>query len=598
MASSEIEDFPSQTSTSVSETTGATLPIVYSTDLAIDEEWETVHPGIRNLENNEETVSLAKINETGLQPLSIWHEVMDVNMQLLLEKEALQAEKMKLEQEISIFKKEKCEIEEKQALEAENRRLQQEMTVLAQQKCRAEEKERQALQVNEALQEEVQELQALVQKQKQLSDKLEEAEAVHSFDELLVEDLKEQVSSLQEKIRELEQQVESKESSILGNENLGSEPNRLPWRIIAAKSRIQEKLTVPGGILKHEGKQKHDLRLIRILENKLNQDTMKFDELLCGNMDYREDIPHLLQQKGIACNIEKKFNRQLAEQQNMIEEMGERSTFALNQSLEAKAQMQEVKERMQVETAQFTKRRMQLKTVIAHEAKRHSFMGRKLQEIILLEDNEYSKKKKKQQQYEDGAKRLEMYMQGHSTLVGVTGERDVRQIGRIFIRTEQKNFAHINFINELHNRRNMLSNCTSKIKRDILILEQEKKWDDEKRKSQLKDLEAELEKYSCLVDFLENQCAVFQRSLEQLRTANNELLEAVSVTSDNMTDFTSVLEDSVSNLLIQANNVEDEQTEFPPQNLLLANSELLPECQVMVVEMERGRTPSRSLKSS
>lgn len=70
----------------------------------------------------------------------------------------------------------------------------------------------------------------------------------------------------------------------------------------------------------------------------------------------------------------------------------------------------------------------------------------------------------KQQQYQNGVKKLEMYLQGHSTLVEVTEERDLRQIGHMFIQTEQKNFAHINYINELHSRRNMLKSCTIKMK--------------------------------------------------------------------------------------------------------------------------------------
>ncbi len=58
---------------------------------------------------------------------------------------------------------------------------------------------------------------------------------------------------------------------------------------------------------------------------------------------------------------------------------------------EAETRMLEAKECIEVETAQFTKRQMQLKTVIDHDAKLQTFMERKLQEMIPLEDNEDSK---------------------------------------------------------------------------------------------------------------------------------------------------------------------------------------------------------------
>lgn len=58
---------------------------------------------------------------------------------------------------------------------------------------------------------------------------------------------------------------------------------------------------------------------------------------------------------------------------------------------EAENRMLEARESIDVETVQFTKRQMQLKTLIKHNAKLHTFMERKLQEIIPVEDNEDSK---------------------------------------------------------------------------------------------------------------------------------------------------------------------------------------------------------------
>lgn len=55
--------------------------------------------------------------------------------------------------------------------------------------------------------------------------------------------------------------------------------------------------------------------------------------------------------------------------------------------------MLEARECIEVETVQFTKRQMQLKTVIDHDAKLQTFMERKLQEMIPLEDDEDSKKR-------------------------------------------------------------------------------------------------------------------------------------------------------------------------------------------------------------
>ncbi|XP_059185642.1 coiled-coil domain-containing protein 63-like [Centropristis striata] len=404
--------------------------------------------------------------------------------------------------------------------------------------------------------------------------------------------LKEQYNNLQEENSRFSQLISQQKDHLVSLEK----------KITVTESRIQEKLTVPGGLLKLEGKHSRHRKLIRILENKLNQDTIKFDKLLCSNMIYRTDIAHLLQQKSLWCHIDRKFNKELATQQNVTVKLGEKASLAFNQRSEAESRMMEVKKCIEVETVQFTKRRMQLKTAIAHDAKLQAFMETKFHEITNLEEDEDSKKRKKQQQYETEAKRLEMYKQGHHTLVEVTGETDLRQIAHMFIQNEQKNFAHVSYINELQKRRNMLKNCIDKKEIDIRFLEEENKRHNELIHSQLKDLEYELEMYSCLSESLEEQCMVVVRTLDQLMKATRGLCdqilqEPVSIRSDNITHIISMLEENVSNLLIQANNMDDEQTKLVPENVLLANSDLLPECET-AVEPEGGRTPSRSLKSA
>ncbi|XP_051270778.1 coiled-coil domain-containing protein 63-like [Dicentrarchus labrax] len=399
--------------------------------------------------------------------------------------------------------------------------------------------------------------------------------------------LKEQYNNLQEENDQYKKLISQQRDHLVS----------LDQEITAVESRIQQKLTVPGGIFKQQGKHSRHKKHIRSLENKLNQVTIKFDEILCGNMDYRKDIAHMLQQKDLGCKIKTNFNRQIASQQSMMEKLGSKCTLAFRQRSEAESRTLEVRKCIEVESNHFIKRQMQLKIVIDHDAKLHSFMERKLQEIIPLEDDEDYKKKsaEKQQQHQNAANMLEMYMQGHSTLVEVIGERDLRQISQVFMDKEQKNFTHIGYINELHNKRNIMKNRTNKLKGDILLLEQENEGRNEQTKSQLEDLESELQKNSHLADTLEQQCSVIQITLDQLRTAINVLFDeithkSVTVTFDNIVHCISILEECISDLLIQANDVDDEQMQQPPHNLLLSNSDLLPG--------NSTKSTSRSLKSA
>ncbi|XP_033990961.1 coiled-coil domain-containing protein 63-like isoform X2 [Trematomus bernacchii] len=402
--------------------------------------------------------------------------------------------------------------------------------------------------------------------------------------------LKEQYKSLQEENDQYEKLISLQKDQLVSLER----------EITVSENSIQEKLTVPGGLFKLKGKQSRLWKHIRTLENDLNQYTIRFDRLMSRNVDLRKDIAHLLQQKGLWCNVAKKFNKQLATQLNQTEKMEESFTVAFQQRSEAEGRMLEVGEWIEVETAHFTKRRMKLKTNIDHDAKLQTFMETKLQEVICFEENEDSKNRKKQLQDESGVEKLEMYRQGHSSLVEVTQESDLREIAHMFAQNDQKNFARISYINQLQNKRNMLRHSTDKMKSDILFLEEENKGHDEHINSTLKDLESELEKNRCLSDSLEQRCADVQTTLGELTGAISGLLdhimpEAVTVNLDNVVHFISILEESISGLLMQANNMEEEQMD--PLSMLLANFELLPGNEV-VVETERGKSPARSLKSA
>lgn len=245
--------------------------------------WVEREENERNVKKTEEKLRLPKMANKETQTISTWQDLEDANKLLLQEKEAWETEKKKLQQETAILTKQKCDIEEKQgqaqrqkedlqkeldaitkeakmnlkAWEEEKETLRQEMAMLTKQKCEAEDKEKEAMQVNEALQREVQELQTLLQEEKQRSDinearvrahtredelreALEEAEIVHSFDELLVEELREEVNVLGERVRVLEERQQSMEGSSFSSEHLGSEPDRLSLR------RRFVRLFIPG----------------------------------------------------------------------------------------------------------------------------------------------------------------------------------------------------------------------------------------------------------------------------------------------------------------------------------------------------------------
>ncbi|XP_071343118.1 golgin subfamily A member 6-like protein 7 [Trachinotus anak] len=263
----QINDLISQktqvTSSVSSETTATEFIQRYRQNRKFWMEREAMEQNKGQLEKSEK-LNLPKMEEKETQTSSEFKDMENAYKLRLQEKEAWEANKKQLMQQITVLTKQRSEIKAKEqqavkdkealqeqmeaiikeakmnqvAWEEEKENLQKEIVTLKEQKCDSETKANEAMQVNETLQREVLELQTLLQKEKQQSDideirvrahtwekrlrtELEVAEAVHSFDELLQE-------QLQEKVRVLEEKPASLETISLGEPSLPSEPDTLP----------------------------------------------------------------------------------------------------------------------------------------------------------------------------------------------------------------------------------------------------------------------------------------------------------------------------------------------------------------------------------
>ncbi|KAG7228549.1 hypothetical protein INR49_007723 [Caranx melampygus] len=278
-------------------------------------------------------------------------------------------------------------------------------------------------------------------------------------------------------------------------QKLGKPSDESVEAIAATESRIQEKSAVPGGIIENQGRHRRHSNHIRLLEDKLNQHKIR------------------------GRNLKEKLKRHLTAQQSTMEELNEKLSIALTrrcsgmwQKSKAETQMQELEKSTGEGTQDFINKKMELQ----HAAKLHIFMETKLQDAVLIEEDKY----KKQLEPQNGAG---SDLQAHMTLVEVTGETDPNQIGLVS---------------------------------DILFLEQENEHQDEQQRSRLQELKvsvvvskatSELEKYSCLAESLEEQCAEVQTVLDLLTAAISSLFAEI------MQNSITVLADNVVNVIGRCN---------------------------------------------
>uniref|UniRef100_A0A673WW38 ODAD1 central coiled coil region domain-containing protein n=1 Tax=Salmo trutta TaxID=8032 RepID=A0A673WW38_SALTR len=186
----------------------------------------------------------------------------------------------------------------------------------------------------------------------------------------------------------------------------------------------------------------HQRKHIRIMEDRVNQ-VLHFDKLLCSNQALRDEIDHLRRQRCSFALMYQRLSRELLSQHNVMEDLMEKSVLAYDQRSEALARMLAVRERSKKDTSLCHTEMTELKRVIDHEIK--------LPSSTFLIDRM-------------GGESLETYQAVHRLLVEVSGDSDLRQLGRTFVENEEKSFAYFNYINELNNNSTMLKDRINKLR--------------------------------------------------------------------------------------------------------------------------------------
>eukprot|EP00064_Thunnus_orientalis_P007182 superscaffoldBa00000782_g7201 len=258
-----------------------------------------------------------KKHEKETQTLDVWQEMEDANKILQQEKKAWEAEKKALYQEFITLTRDKEALQEEmdrtikvvkmqfKALDEEREILYKENVILKKQR-HAEEDEKEAMQVNEALQGEIQEVQVLFQNEKQqsdineararvhtmedtLRDQLEEMEAIHGFDEVILEQQKQELEALYEKVRELEELLQWERDLTMEQEeqDLRSGPDRLSlWRRIL-------RIFIPGWRRRYESAETvriDDLEEQARLESQRRLSTQRFVTFCRSLLRRRRDV--------------------------------------------------------------------------------------------------------------------------------------------------------------------------------------------------------------------------------------------------------------------------------------------------------------------
>ncbi|XP_067945851.1 outer dynein arm-docking complex subunit 1-like [Watersipora subatra] len=412
-----------------------------------------------------------------------------------------------------------------------------------------------------------QETQNLIRKQKNEIDQLEgEKKELHKdlrlaesrsnqvADEGNADKLKAIVEARDEKDREIEE-----ERNII--EKLTAEQKE--W-----EKKIKEQHKMMGGVHMSAAHTAKTQKEIRTLENRLDKSLKKFNSMLTGNADLRQEIDSLRVERKRFEGMHKKLDKELTSLRRQIAEEIDQSTISYDTRDEAQAKMILLKERADKDLQQHNAEMKELVRILDHDRKLKEFMGIKGQERqedaqlkAWREQREQKEAELKKETQEDS---VDSYERAWDRIKEITGEEEVELLVRRFIEVEDRNFALFNYVNEQHNEIELLQEQIQQINDEIAAFKDQGMEMEAQRKVILKQLEDRQVKASKEADDYEVKVRSVNKILDQLKAGVDSLFNKINcnrgaiddmlgaqagVSDQNMLQYLGIIEQRTNELL-------------------------------------------------
>ncbi|CAI8006655.1 Outer dynein arm protein 1 [Geodia barretti] len=274
---------------------------------------------------------------------------------------------------------------------------------------------------------------------------------------------------------------------------------------------------VHGGEQQHGGLQKQ----LRVMENRLEKSSVRFNSSLATNSQLRMKIDHLRQEKAVFEGIHKKLQKELLSCKRNIGEVIEASTQGYDSRDEAQTKLLSLKEKADKEVAQYEMEVKELQRQIDYDRKLRDFMNRKNQERAEAHMEIEARKMRKEVEKTSTRERTVLsYEQAFEKIKKATGITDIDQLVSKFIDVEDQNFALFNFVNELNAEIETVRDKISQVTEEIEKFKGQGVEMEEKRRAILRDLEAELAR-------VEEEAGEFERRFKTSTATVEQLLTGV-----------------------------------------------------------------------
>lgn len=341
-----------------------------------------------------------------------------------------------------------------------------------------------------------------------------------------------------------------------------------------------------GGINITSDNQQLIEKQVRVLENRLDQALVKFNEALSFNKNLRQQIDNLRGERKVFQEIYKKLESELHNKKRMMADVIERSNKDYEERDAYQQQLEALKQAAREDAAKYEEHfqtleamMQQYKAAREQQQQQQALAAPKITSKQDTATAEYNQNKAKQRTNANDSKHevLDPSQQEQEAdlqavvddLKEATGIQDLDVLYHKFVKAEEHNFSMYNFVNELNSEVDTLESEIGDLREQL----HSEKGDVQRRKV-LKDLENKLADTEAQHEKVTDRAANKKETLDVVRTITQEVFTKIGCSATMAADQLGTAECTEINLLQFLGLIEHRTNEIMFAYNLAATNEM------------------------
>jgi len=359
--------------------------------------------------------------------------------------------------------------------------------------------------------------------------------------------------------------------------------NQLNQEIQDLETQILDQRSEMGGVNANRENGKTTLKMIRMLENRLDKANVKFNEALGHNKKLRETIDNLRRDRAVFDGIYSKLQSDLETKKDEMGKIMDDAMCAYEARIQAQVEMVKLREQGDKETSQFQKEWKSLNRMM-EECQKRSLMEQKsakamngvsVVDDVLEEERELKKGLSKatlqvindKVAIEKAEEQVQYYRDAFARIQEETGISDIDTLVQSFEEADKENFRLFNEANNLNKEIERLELQITGVKTQIAKVQGDGFNTDTQRKKILDELQKKLDNTEGKIQFYDEKYSKCLETVDSLKSGVRDILlcmnaervdpdvidrvNSVGINESNLMEFLAVIEKRTNDLIEQ-----------------------------------------------